>query len=221
MLYNGNLPPQVDIDKLDSGYKFEGKEILTINPIGRPPKIRNPDYYTIEKKTDAATLYCVYGDVNEVSKILDIPLSVLREWKEEPWWIEIQKKVFVEQNDRLSARISTVLDKAVDQISDRLDHGDTTYNPKTGEVTRKPVEARVLASLFETLSHQRRITRGEPTAISSKIGTDNRLEKLEQAFLRFSKATEIVAQPCEVISEGSAPEHESLEENTDGSGKVA
>lgn len=209
MLYDNNLPPQVDLEKLDSGYKYEGKEILTINPIGRPPKIRNPDYYTLEKKTDAATLYCVYGDVEEVSKILDIPTNVLRMWKEEPWWIEIQKKVFVEQNDRLSARISGVLDKAVEQIADRLDNGDTTYNPKTGEVTRKPVEARVLASLFETLSHQRRITRGEPTAISSKIGTDNRLEKLEQAFLRFSKAIEVVAEPIK------------QQENEDGTSEVA
>ena len=192
MLDKGTVPHTIDREDVATGYVYEGKEILAMRTgPGRPPRVRNPDYYSQDQKTDAATLYCVYGDLNEVCRFTDVPVNILRMWKEEPWWIEVQKQVFVEQNDRLSARISGVLDKAIDQIADRLDNGDTTYNPKTGEVTRKPVEAKVLASLFDTLSHQRRVTRGEPTAITAKLGTDNRLEKLEQAFIRFSNATEI------------------------------
>ena len=68
----------------------------------------------------------MYGDVDEVSKLTDVPVNVLREWKQEPWWVEIQRTIFVEQNDKLSTRISGVLDKALHHIVDRLDHGDQT-----------------------------------------------------------------------------------------------
>jgi len=176
------------LDNKNTGYVYEGTEISTVRPSGRPRTYRNPLYYDQDKKTDAATLYCVYGDLEEVSRITDVPVLELKKWREEPWWVEVQKKVYVEQNDKLASRITVVLDKAIDQIADRLDHGDQTYNPKTGEITRKPVEAKVLASLFDSLSHQRRLTRGEPTAIASRVGVDDRLNKLEEAFIRFAQA---------------------------------
>ena len=143
------------------------------------------------RSIDAATLYCVYGDVEEVSKLTNVPASEIRKWRSEPWWIEIQKQIYIEQNERLSSRVSVVLDKTIEQLTDRLDNGDQTYNPKTGEITRKPIEAKVLTSLFDSLAHQRRITRGEPTAITAKVLVDDRLKQLEQAFIRFSTAKEI------------------------------
>jgi len=193
VLDENNLPPTLP-DSKRTGYTYEGKEIIAIRRQGRKPAVRNPDFYTQDQKVDACTLYAVYGDIREVTKLTDVPEKILRQWKEEPWWFEIQKTVFVEQNERLSARISNVLDKAIDQIADRLDNGDQTYNPKTGEITRKPIEARVLASLFETLSHQRRITRGEPTNITAKLTVDENLKRLEEAFKRFAQATEITGE---------------------------
>jgi signal recognition particle subunit SEC65 len=175
-----------------SGYEYEGKEVVTLGQRGRPPRYnKNPNYYSLEEKTNAATLYCVYGDLQEVAKITGLPIPVIRDWKNEPWWTEIQKQVFVEQNEKLSSQISTVLGKAIEQITDRLDHGDQTYNPKTGQITRKPIEARVLAGLFDSLAHQRRVTRGEPTSITAKVMVDDRLKQLEEAFIRFSSAKDI------------------------------
>ena len=175
-----------------SGYSYEGQDIVTIRQPGAPPRYsKNPTYYTQQTKTNAATLYCVYGDVEEVSKLTDVPIPVLRAWRQEPWWVEIQKQVFVEQNEKLSAQIAAVLEKAITQITDRLENGDQTYNPKTGEITRKPIEAKVLTSLFDSLSHQRRVTRGEPTSITAKVQVDDRLKQLENAFLRFSNAVEV------------------------------
>ena len=186
MLDKGNLPPDT-LAKDKTGYFYEGSEIVTIRKQGAPRNYRSPTYFDQERKVDAATLYCVYGDFAEVSKLTDVPIKYLQQWKSEPWWAEVQKQIFDEQNSHLSARISAVLDKAIVQIADRLDNGDQTYNPKTGEITRKPIEAKTLASLFDSLSHQRRITRGEPTAISTRIGVDDRLVKLEEAFRRFAQ----------------------------------
>ena len=202
-------------EEVFTGYQYEGKEIVAVRKVGRPPTYRkNPNYFSMSQKTDAATLYCVYGDMDEVSKLTDVPVKVLREWKQEPWWVEIQKQIYVEQNDKLSSRISGVLETAIEQIVDRLEHGDQTYNPKTGEITRKPIEAKVLTSLFDSLSHQRRVNRGEPTQITAKVQVDDRLKKLEEAFVRFANAKEI--NPEEVIEDGDETEDGSEEGLRDG-----
>ena len=175
-----------------SGYFFQGKEIITGRQRGRPPTyIRNPKFYPQDVKIDAATLYAVYGDTKQVSELANVPESVLRGWKQEPWWIEIQKQVYGEQNEKLAARISAVLDKTITHLEDRLEKGDEKLNPRTGEIVSLKVEASVLAKMFENMAHQRRITRGEPTSISAKVGVTDRLKTLESAFLRFSQAKEI------------------------------
>lgn len=175
-----------------SGYFFKGKEIITGRTRGRPPTyVRNPKFYPQFVKVDAATLYAVYGDTKQVSELAQVPESVIRGWKQEPWWIEIQKQVYQEQNEKLAARISSVLDTAITHLEDRLETGDQKLNPKTGEVVTLKVEASVLAKMFENLAHQRRITRGEPTSISAKIGVDDRLKTLESAFLKFAQARDI------------------------------
>ena len=187
---------QIDSDAImpenRTGYTYEGKEVVTVRQCGKPPSYKaKPGYYSQHKKVEAATLYCVYGDVEEVARLTDVPVPELRRWRQESWWADIQKQIFIEQNENLSARVAVVLDKAIEQITDRLDNGDQTYNPKTGEITRKPIEAKVLTSLFDSLAHQRRVTRGEPTNIVAKVQVDDRLKQLEEAFLRFSNAKEI------------------------------
>ena len=178
-----------------TGYTFEGKEIIAGRKRGRPPTwVRNPTFYPQDVKADAATLYAVYGDPQQVSELTNVPENLIREWRQEPWWVEIQKQVYAEQNDRLSSRISKVLDTTIQQLEDRLEFGDHCIVQKTGEVIIKPVDASVLAKMFENLAHQRRITRGEPTSISAKIGTDDRLKHLETAFLKFAAAKDISAE---------------------------
>lgn len=175
-----------------SGYFYQGKEIITGRSRGRPPTyVRNPKFYPQFVKVDAATLYAVYGDTAQTAELAQVPESVIRGWKQEPWWIEIQKQVYQEQNEKLAARISSVLDSTITHLEDRLERGDEKLNPKTGEITTVKVEASVLAKMFETMSHQRRITRGEPTSISAKIGVTDRLRTLESAFLRFAQAKDI------------------------------
>jgi len=185
-----------DAEKVGSGkrtgYFHEDKEIIVGRKAGRPPTyIRNPKFFPQETKVDAATLYAVYGDVEQVAELVSVPQSVIRGWKQEPWWIEIQKQVYVEQNEKLAGRISVILDKTITHLEERLEFGDEVVVQKTGEIVTKKVDASVLAKMFENLAHQRRITRGEPTSISAKIGVDDRLKTLEKAFLKFAQAKEI------------------------------
>ena len=107
------------IEEVSSGYFLDGQEIATTPRRGRPLKAdhHNPSWFPQQTKIDACTMYCVYGDVDEVSKLTKVPVKYIRQWKEEPWWNEIQKKVFVEQNEKLGSRISTVLDRSLTEIT--------------------------------------------------------------------------------------------------------
>lgn len=195
-MLRSELPVDTREEK-DSGYYIvvegEPKKIVLGKRRGRPPtrEKKNPKWFSLDRKVEACTLYAVYGDVLQVSKITNIPEGHIRTWKQEPWWIDLTHQIYVEQNEELGAQINKVLDKTLVHLSERLENGDYIYDQRSGELRRKPVDTKVLATLFQNLTNQRRLNRGEPTSISSRIGVDDRLNKLAETFAKFSKATEI------------------------------
>ena len=184
------LPEDTNPDKL-SGYKLDDKEIILGKKRGPGFKFNNPSYFNLEQKTDACALYCVYGDVDQVSEMTGIDPKFLRQWKDEPWWSEIQKKVFVEQNEKLASRISGVLDRSLDHLVDRLDNGDYLWDVRKSKLVRKPVDTKVLSNLFNNLVTRRQLIRGEPTSITTQVAVDDRLKLLAAQFEKFALAKEV------------------------------
>ena len=184
------LPEDTSPDKL-SGYKIDDKEIILSKKRGPGFKFNNPSYFNLEQKTDACALYCVYGDIDQVSEMTGIDPKFLRQWKDEPWWSEIQKKVFVEQNEKLASRISGVLDRSLDHLVDRLDNGDYLWDVRKSKLVRKPVDTKVLSNLFNNLVTRRQLIRGEPTSITTQVAVDDRLKLLAAQFEKFALAKEV------------------------------
>ena len=194
-----------NIDKEHSGYFLDGQEISTTPRRGRPLKAdhHNPNWFPQQTKIDACTLYCVYGDIDEVSKLTKVPPKFIREWKEEPWWNEIQKKVFVEQNEKLGSRISTVLDKSLLEIEERLQNGDYLWDVRKSKFVRKPIDTKVLSNLFNNLVNRRQLIRGEPTSITTKLAVDDRLRLLAEQFEKFASAKEVEQTTTKEIEDGN------------------
>lgn len=209
------LPEDTNPDKL-SGYKLDDKEIILSKKRGPGFKFNNPSYFNLEQKTDACALYCVYGDIEQVSEMTGIDPKFLRQWKDEPWWSEIQKKVFVEQNEKLASRISGVLDRSLDHLVDRLDNGDYLWDVRKSKLVRKPVDTKVLSNLFNNLVTRRQLIRGEPTSITSQVAVDDRLKLLAEQFEKFASAKEIEAVPTtyQEIPNGNTNEEVSTNEKT-------
>jgi hypothetical protein len=209
------LPEDTNPDKL-SGYKLDDKEIILSKKRGPGFKFNNPSYFNLEQKTDACALYCVYGDVDQVSELTGIDSKFLRQWKDEPWWSEIQKKVFVEQNEKLASRISGVLDRSLDHLVDRLDNGDYLWDVRKSKLVRKPVDTKVLSNLFNNLVTRRQLIRGEPTSITTQVAVDDRLKLLAEQFEKFANAKEIEAIPTTFteIKDGNPNEKSSTNEKT-------
>lgn len=192
------LPVDTSPDRL-TDYKLDDHEIIIGKRRGPGFKFSNPNYYNLEQKTDACAMYCVYGDIDQVSELTGIPAKFLREWKSEPWWTEIQKKVFVEQNEKLAGRITGVLDKSLEHLVDRLDNGDFLWDVRKSKLVRKPVDTKVLATVFNTLVTRRQLIRGEPTSITTQVGVDDRLKLLAQQFEKFAASKEVEQAPPQII----------------------
>jgi len=192
-------------------YKLDGKRVTLTKQDGNPNKPRratNPLFFPLEKKVEAASLYCVLGNVAEVARLAKLDEKIIRQWKEETWWADIQRKIVVEQNEGLLSKINNTIDQALVMLEDRIVNGDCVYlTEKIGKdgnliseekTVRVPVKARDLAQIFNAMSHQRNLMRGDPTQIVSQTSTETRLLQLQERFTAMSKGT-VLDGECKTI----------------------
>ena len=90
-----------------------------------------------------------------------------------------------EHQRKLDAKMTTLLEKALTQLEDRLDNGDV--NPKTGE--RIPISGAQIASITGTIYDKRALVRGEPTSRVERTSVDQKLNKLAERFEEIGKKT--------------------------------
>ena len=144
-----------------------------------------------DKRIEVATLYAVLKNWQEVADLSKMSVSVIRKWKEEPWFQNVVSRVVKEKNDVLDQKLSDVIHSCADLIKDRLVNGDIRVNYKNGEQFTVPLDARGLAMVMGILFDKRQLIRGEATSRTENISFDRRLENLKETFERFSAATQI------------------------------
>lgn len=158
------------------------------------------DFYSDKEKMDACCKFALTGNSRRTAELTRIPEATIRAWKQTEWWNEITQRIHMEQDEALTTELTKVVEKAVEQINDRLVHGDYLYDAKKGELVRKPVGARDVSVILATSLDKRELLRGNPTSRSEKVSTDERLKSLAQQFKKFTQAKEIVQEPVEELS---------------------
>lgn len=164
---------------------------------GRVPG-RKRMHFSDAKKMEVACCYAVTGNSRRAAEITKVPEGTIRSWKSQDWWLEIQSRIVREQDEELDVKLTKLVDKAVDQVNDRLDNGDYVYNPKNDKIIRKPVNAKDLAIVTAITVDKRQLLRGQPTSRVEKVSTDERLKKLANQFKQFTLARDITVD-AEVI----------------------
>lgn len=84
-----------------------------------------------------------------------------------------------------------LINKATEEIRDRLEYGDCRIDPKTKEVQRVPVKAKDIAAIQAILFDKREVLRNLPTR-TVRTTTENRLEEIKARM-------EALAQPRKYI----------------------
>ncbi len=197
---------------LTGGYKIDGGAIVPAKKRGRPFKVRNPDFFSQEKKVETCAFYCVVGNVDEVAAKCYVPAEVIRSWQQEPWWAEIQKRIMVEQNDELLGVINKTLVSVMAMMEDRVLNGDCVYYPehigKDGNIVseeksvRVPIKARDAAQIFTAITRQRTELQIRPTQDIAKSSIEQRLADLAESFKKLTKGT-VLDGDCKTITEKS------------------
>ncbi len=190
-------------------YALDGKPIAMARKRGRPKLVTDLAIYPLERREEACAMYSVSGDIERVSRTCNIPVTQLRIWMQESWWSDIQRKIFIEQNNGLLGRINSVVDNTLSMLEDRVLNGDAI---KIGEAVdaegavqvtygRVPLKARDLAQIFHALTHQRNLMRGEATSIAGvSTSTEDRLTLLSKHFNALSQG---IVLEADIIDEST------------------
>jgi len=174
-----------------TGYTYQGAPIVLAKKRGRPPKTRaKPTWYPLEKKVHAACIYGVTGSLDEAAKLSDIPKNQLKVMMGEAWWDDTIKQIRQEENDLITAKMTTIIDGTLDAMKDRLENGDS-YVTRDGDVIKVPVRMRDLTMPVGILTDKRQLLRGEATSISGKTAQDDILKNLAAKFEGFAKALQL------------------------------
>lgn len=191
-----------------TGYYYEGKEIVLERQWGKLGRIyNNPNFVSEAKKVEVATVWAVTKDIKKTAFLTKMKPWVIRELMTQPWFDNVVSRVVKQQNDALDAKLTAVINQAVDVIHDRLVNGDYIKDNKTGEVERIPVKARDAGAVLETSFRQRQLIRGEATHRTESVSTDQKLAKLKVQFekLATSKGINPEVEPIEGEPNESIP----------------
>jgi hypothetical protein len=126
------------------------------------------------------------GSVRMTANLLKIPEPTVAMWKKTEWWNDVVKEVSTQENLTLNNKLKKLIDKSLDLVGDRLEHGDFIYDQKTGQIKRKPVVLRdVHRVAVDLISQKERIKMSENMVVAEE-NIMQRLEKLNKSFEEFA-----------------------------------
>lgn len=161
---------------------IDKKSIPLKNPGGRPKRYghNKHKWYSEEDRIKVATVYAVVGNASRTEEITGIPSYVVRKWKQQEWWPQIIDRIRQEKDDELDTKLTKIVDKAVEEINDRVEQGDHFYNAVTGEIIRKPMDGRELVVIASTFLGNREKLRSKQGVSSAQTSIQERLERIAQ-----------------------------------------
>lgn len=150
----------------------------------------NPDdrsWWSDTQKLEAVQTYLMLGNVCMTGRVLKIPEDTVRRWRKTTWWKEIEGELRVQDEMQLSARLKKVMEKSLDAVDERLEHGDYVYNQKTGEMRRKPVSMRDAHKVSMDLIDKRQLILNKNKPDASEEQMNDKLLKMMKQFADFAQ----------------------------------
>lgn len=138
--------------------------------------------YTPEEKIEAVMAYMVTGTSRKASKICGVPEGTIRWWKSQSlWWDDTMAECRRKKQDELDSMTTNVIHKAVEQIEDRVQHGNKKFT-KDGEEYQAPLTAQELSMVVGIIFDKRQLLRGDVTSRTASSSESERLNDLQKRF---------------------------------------
>lgn len=144
--------------------------------------------YTDSQKIEAVKCFLALGgNMKMVSNSLGIPYYTLVEWKASNWWKQLTGDLKKEEKLELSSRLTRIVGKAMEQLEDRMNNGDYVLNQKTGDLVRKPVQAKELASISTAFLDRKDILDKQTEEKQDIMTNEDKLAALAERFAKLAE----------------------------------
>jgi len=176
-----------------------------------PRKDNFNERYSTKQKYEVVVLYKMIGNLTTVAKHKGIPVQTLHEWHTQDWWFEIEEEIRKESKSKIGKNLQNIVDKAFEEVQDRLEHGDWLYDQKQGKMIRKPVGAHTANQILnDGLNKTFFIEKlqKEEKQEEKQEEMHERLLKLSKEFEKYTKAREIVAEATIEIGDAANALHD-------------
>lgn len=167
--------------------------------------------WPIEKKIEVVSQYLVLGNMKMVSAVTGVSHDLIRAWKGQPWWKELETEIRSTQNIEMDTKLSKIVDKSLDAVLDRVENGDFIYDQKSGEIRRKPANLRDLHRVSVDVLDKRELLRNGTNnrQENTQIAVSEQLKLLAQEFAKWTVThqKEIIDVPMvEIVEEQDVPD---------------
>ena len=170
---------------MNNGMNTELKEIKLTNLTKRHKK---NTMWPKEKKLQVVVQYLALGSLKLVSATTGMDYALLRQWKLQPWWKEFENEIRNTENLKLDTKLTSLVEKSLEAVADRMEGGDYIMNNKTGQIIRKPVNMKDAAKVSVDLLTKRELLRGNATASTETqvVPMQDQLANLAKEFARMA-----------------------------------
>jgi transposase-like protein len=143
--------------------------------------------WPMEKKIEVVSQFLVLGNMKMVAAMTGVSYDLIRQWKTQPWWKELETEIRQTQNIELDTKLSKIVDKSLDATLDRIENGEFFYDNKTGKVKRRPAALRDVARVAVDTMSKRELIRGNATERRevSQISVGEQLKLLAAEFAKW------------------------------------
>lgn len=149
-------------------------------------------WYGDQQKIEAVQMYLMIGSMPPVAAALKIDLNTLNKWRYTEWWRELTSQIKAEGRVQLNGRLQKIVSRSLDLIEDRLENGDFQYDPKTGEMVRKPINARDALRISSDFIDKSVKLDNQTREEQNDQAIEDRLKTLADAFASFASKTKRV-----------------------------
>lgn len=176
--------------------------------IGHKPNTTWPQ----AKRLEVVSQFLILGNMRMVSAITGVSYDLVREWKQQPWWKEMEAEIRTTQNIEMDTKLSKIVDKSLDATLDRIENGEHYIDNKTGDLKRRPVALRDVARVSVDMLSKRELIRGNATERkeSTQMPIADQLALLAKEFAKWQQKPQDVidVEMVEVIEDAVYDERE-------------
>lgn len=184
-----NPPSPFDLVELD-----ENNHLSVIKPNGRPSRelaLLKKGKVAEETLLNIAKAYYFNPDWKTVALMTGHTADFLLTFSKTLKFHDLLAKIRQDLDAKEQADETKIVETALTEIQDRLNHGDDILDSKTGKVVKIKPKAKELASILKTVHNIRQTTRGEANSRSESVSQADKLNKIAEQFMKFSAAKTI------------------------------